>query len=194
VEDFSWDFMPTVDCSKQRLLHFGLCGQLTPRVRTIVAVVDGECRMLKSLGDLLASAGYDARLFSSAEEFLADPGIRATACLICGVSGIDLMFRIKAEGMELPCILLTDRAEPDTVLFCRTGGAKFFFPKLIPGRELLAAVALATNRLGVSRRTGFADSLAGRAVSRLRTFLGWQVFVHAYAALFRSAAGANRPT
>jgi FixJ family two-component response regulator len=185
--------MPTVDCSKQRLLHYGLC-HLTPTARTIVAVVEGECRILKSLGALLAWAGYDARLFPSAEQFLADPGIRATACLVCGVSGIDIMSRIKAEGIELPCILLTDRDEPDTVLFCRTGGAKFFFPKPISGPALLAAVALVTNRPGVSRRTGFADTLAGRAVSHLRAFLGWQLFVHAYAALFRSAASANRPT
>jgi DNA-binding response OmpR family regulator len=110
------------------------------------------------------------------------------------VSGIDLMSRIKAEGMELPGILLTDRDDPDTVLFCRTGGAKFLFPKPILGPELLAAVALVTNRLGVSRRTGFADSLVGRAVSYLRAVLGRQLFVHAFAALFRSAASANRPT
>jgi FixJ family two-component response regulator len=174
-------------------------GCLTGPSRTIVAVVDGDCRALKSLGDLLASAGYDARLFSSAEEFLAGPAIQATGCLICavdlsGVSGIDLMSRIKAEGMELPGILLTDRDDPDTVLFCRAGGAKFLFPKPILGPELLAAVALVTNRLGVSRRTGFADSLAGRAVSYLRAFLGRQLFVHAYSALFRSAASVNRPT
>ena len=161
MDDFSWYLMPTVDCSEQRLLHFGLCGHLTPTVRTTVAVVDGECRSLKSLGDLLASAGYDARLFSSAEEFLAGPGIRATACLICGVSGID-MSRIKAEGMELPCILLTDRDDPDTVLFCRTGGAKFLFPKPILGPELLAAISLVTDRPGVSRRTGFALSSEAR--------------------------------
>ena len=182
VDDFSWDLMPTVDCSEQRLLHFG-----SPAVRTVVAVVDGECRSLKSLGDLLASAGYDARLFSSAEEFLAGPGIRATACLICGVSGIDLMSRIRAEGMELPCILLTGRDDPGTVLFCRTGGAKFLFPKPILGPELLAAISLVTNRPGVSRRTGL-------AVSHLRAFLGRQLFVHAYSALFRGAASANRPT
>jgi FixJ family two-component response regulator len=184
VDHFSWDSMPTVDCSEQRLLHFGLRGHLTPTVRTIVAVVDGECRILKSLGDLLDSAGYDARLFSSAEEFLAGPDIRATGCLICavdlsGLSGIDLMCRIKVEAMELPGILLTDRDDPDTVLFCRTGGAKFLFPKPIPGPELLAAVALVTNRLCVYRRAGFADSLVGRAVSHLRAFLGRQHFEHA---------------
>lgn len=159
--------------------------------RTIVVVVDGDCRVLKSLGDLLASAGYDARLFSSAEEFLASPGIRATGCLICavdlsGVSGIDLMCCLKAEGMELPCILLTDRDESDTVLFCRTGGAKFLFPKPILGPELLTAVALVTNGLGVSRRIRFADSLVGRAVGHLRAFLGWQLVANAYSALFRS--------
>ena len=180
VDDFSWDLMPTVDCSEQRLLHFGLCGHLTPRVRTIVAVVDGECRIVKSLGDLLASGGYDARLFSSAEEFLAGPDIRATACLICGVSGIDLISRIQAEGMELPCILLTDRDDPDTVLFCRTGGAKFLFPKPILGPELLAAISLVTNRPGVSLRTGFAESLVGRAASHLRAFLGRQLLVHTH--------------
>jgi FixJ family two-component response regulator len=163
-------------------------GCLMGPARTIVVVVDGDRRVLKSLGDLLTSAGYDARVFSSAEQFLASPGIRATSCLICGVGGIDLMCRIKAEGKELPCILLTDRDESDTVLFCRTGGAKFLFPKTILGPELLAAVALVTSRLGVSRRIGFADALAGSAVGHLRAFLGRQLFAHAYSALFRGAA------
>jgi DNA-binding response OmpR family regulator len=167
-------------------------GCLMGPARPMVVVVDGDCRVLKSLGDLLASAGYDARLFSSAEEFLASPGIRATGCLICavdlsGVSGIDLICRIKAEGMELPCILLTDRDEPDTVLFCQTGGAKFLFPKPVLGPELLTAVALVTKRPGVSRRLGFADSLVGRAAGHLRPFLGRQLLAHVYPALFSSA-------
>src|SRR5690606_26546737 len=39
--------------------------------RNIVAIVDDDPRLLESLEDLLESAGYEARTFSSAGTFLA---------------------------------------------------------------------------------------------------------------------------
>src|ERR1700735_1466783 len=55
------------------LLSVLLEGCLVGHAERTVEVVAGDCRSLKSLGDLLVRAGYDARLFSSAEEFLAGP-------------------------------------------------------------------------------------------------------------------------
>ncbi len=159
--------------------------------RVIVVVVDDNLRVLKALGDLLSSAGYDVRLFSSGVEFLANPDIRNTRCLISGISmsgmnGIDLLRRIKAQGIEVPCILLTGHDDTDTVLFCRTEGARFLLPKPIIGPELLAAVSLVTNCLSFSRRIGFVDALRS-AVSRAGAFSGRPLVSRACSALFGSA-------
>ena len=156
-----------------------------------VAVVDDNRRVLKALGDLLGSAGYDARLFSSGEEFLANPDIRNTRCLISdigmsGMNGIDLLRRIKTQGMELPCILLTGRDDTDTAFFCRTEGARFLLPKPIVGPELLAAISLITNCPGSSERSGFVDTLRS-AVSRASAFSGRPLVSRACSALFGSA-------
>jgi FixJ family two-component response regulator len=161
--------------------------------KVTVVVVDDDLRVLKALGDLLDPAGYDARLFSSGQEFLACPDVRNARCLISdigmpGMNGIELLRRIKAQGMDLPCILLTDRDETETVLFCRTEGARFLLPKPIIGQELLAAVSLVINRLSSSQRIGFVDALRS-AVSRARAFSD-RPLVSRVAALF---AGAKTP-
>ncbi len=120
--------------------------------KAIVAIVDDDWRVLQSLGNLLSSAGYDVRLFSSAENFLASPDIEISGCFISGirmpgVSGIELLRRVNAKETKLPGILLTDCSEADAVLFCRAEGARFIFHKPPEGPELLAAVALLTSSL-----------------------------------------------
>jgi two-component system, LuxR family, response regulator FixJ len=89
----------------------------------------------------LSSAGYDARLFSSGEEFLANPYIRTAECLISdidlrGMSGIDLLRRIEAQGIKLPCILLAGSGKTDRLHFYFAEGVRFLFPKPILGVEL----------------------------------------------------------
>jgi two-component system, LuxR family, response regulator FixJ len=95
--------------------------------KAIVLVVDNDRRVLRSVGNLLSSAGYDARLFSAGEDVLTSPDIKSAGCFLADigmsdVSGLDVLRRINATGMELPCILLTDNAEMDTLTFCRTKG------------------------------------------------------------------------
>jgi FixJ family two-component response regulator len=125
--------------------------------KAIVVVVDDDMRVLRSLGNLLSSAGYDARLFSAVEDVLTSPDIKSAGCFIADigipdVSGLDVLRRINATGMELPCILLTRNSvmDRDTVTFCRTRGAKFLFRKPVNGPELLAAVALLTSSPGLA--------------------------------------------
>jgi FixJ family two-component response regulator len=127
---------------------------------TIVVVVDDDRQVLISLGSLLSSAGYDARLFSAAEDVLTSLDIKSAGCFIAdiglpGVSELDVVRRINATEMELPCILLTRNSEMDrdTVTFCRTKGAKFLFQKPVKGPELLAAVVFLTSSPALARPT-----------------------------------------
>jgi hypothetical protein len=79
---------------------------------------------------------------------------------------MDRLRQVHAIAIELPRILLADRNEMGTALFCRPEGARFLFSKPIVGPELLAAVALITGCPKVVQRIGFSDA-AGRAMGQL---------------------------
>ena len=81
----------------------------------MISIVDDDKSVRKSTKALVRSLGYSARTFSSAEEFLgSDPG--ETNCLILdiqmgGLSGVELLDRLIAEGRDTPVIFVT--AFPD---------------------------------------------------------------------------------
>ena len=108
----------------------------------IVAVVDDDPRLLESLGDLLESAGYVARSFSSAESLLAS-GVSGLDVLITdigmpGMDGFELRERMKKAHPDLPVFLITGRHEiADQDRAQRIGG---FFRKPFDAMALLAAI------------------------------------------------------
>ncbi len=69
------------------------------QARTI-AVIDDDLRVLESLINLLASFGYKAEGYCSAEEFLDADGMQKSSCVITDVemrqmSGLGLLHHIK---------------------------------------------------------------------------------------------------
>ncbi len=77
-----------------------------------VAIVDDDASVRKSLKRLLCAAGFDARPFGSAEEFLreAEPGSYACVILdikLLGMSGFDLYRDLQTRGVRLPAIFIT---------------------------------------------------------------------------------------
>ncbi|MGC1712006.1 MAG: response regulator [Methyloceanibacter sp.] len=81
----------------------------------MISIVDDDESVRESTKALVRSLGYSARTFSSAEEFLeSEPG--ETNCLILdiqmgGLSGVELLERLIAEGRHTPVIFVT--AFPD---------------------------------------------------------------------------------
>jgi FixJ family two-component response regulator len=110
--------------------------------RLVVAVVDDDPRLLESLADLLESAGYVARSFSSAGSLLAG-GLSGVDLLITdigmpGTNGFELRDLVKKARPELPVFLITGRheiADQD-----RAQGISGFFHKPFDAKVLLAAV------------------------------------------------------
>lgn len=110
--------------------------------KPVVAVVDDDPRLLESLEDLLESAGYVARSFSSAGSLLAT-GLSGVDLLITdigmpGTDGFELRDRVKQTWPDLPVFLITGRheiADQD-----RAQGISGFFRKPFDARVLLAAV------------------------------------------------------
>jgi FixJ family two-component response regulator len=110
-----------------------------------MSVVDDDQSIRESLPDLLKEFGFEARAFSSAEEFLASDCLAETRCLILdvampGMTGPELQRELKRRGEEIPIVFITgqkdDRVRPQLI---EEGAADCLF-KPFSDTALLAAV------------------------------------------------------
>ena len=84
--------------------------------RSLVSVVDDDESVRESLPDLLRELGFAAKVFSSAEEFLASDYVDQTRCLILdvampGMTGPDLQRELKLRRKEIPIIFITGNSD-----------------------------------------------------------------------------------
>ena len=112
--------------------------------KPIVAVVDDDSRVLRSLEDMLESAGYRVRLFASAKQFLGT-AIAEVDCVISdigmpGADGFELQQIIRNSRPTLPVILITGRHEFATTEHEAARGGRLLFEKPFDTRQLLAAI------------------------------------------------------
>lgn len=78
----------------------------------LVAIVEDDPASRKTLHRVLRMGGYEAALYTSAEEFLSSPPTPAPLALVLdvnlpGISGLDLQRRLKDEGSRIPVIIIT---------------------------------------------------------------------------------------
>lgn len=78
----------------------------------VVAVVEDDPGMLRSIERLLKAYKYETAIFTSAEAFLNDTAASAASCLVLdihlgGMSGIDLRRQLTASGSNLPVIFIS---------------------------------------------------------------------------------------
>ncbi|AMX97762.1 response regulator [Mesorhizobium ciceri] len=113
------------------------------KVRPVVAIVDDDPRLLESLENLLESAGYAPRSFSSAGSLLvsglSDVDLLITDIGMPGTDGFELRDQVKKTRADLPVFLITGRHEIADQY--RAKGISGFFRKPFDGQALLAAVA-----------------------------------------------------
>lgn len=77
----------------------------------VVAVIDDDLAVLDSLRFLLETIGYTVAAYNSASAFLADPATDP-ACLIVDqhmpyMTGLELVARLRAQGVAIPFLLVT---------------------------------------------------------------------------------------
>jgi FixJ family two-component response regulator len=111
------------------------------QARTI-AVVDDDKRVIESLINLLASSGYKAEGYSSAEEFLDSGGLQKSACVITDVemgqiSGLGLLHHINGTASSLPVVIITGKPTEKSESFYLEKGAVGFFRKPVDGDALV---------------------------------------------------------
>jgi FixJ family two-component response regulator len=115
----------------------------------IVAVVDDDPGVLKSLERLLKTNGYAARPYISALEFLKDGGLFKIDCIISDIgmpdiNGFELQRLAGIQRPELPVILIT--ARPDLCsLDAAAANNRGFLQKPFSSLDLLGALAVALN-------------------------------------------------
>jgi FixJ family two-component response regulator len=119
---------------------------------SIVHVVDDDEDVRKGTARLITAAGFEARTYATATDFLeaVEPG--TPGCLILDLrlpdhSGLDLQATLIERGVPIPIVFVSGHgAIPDSVRAIR-GGAVDFLTKPVDATVLLAAVerALAQN-------------------------------------------------
>jgi FixJ family two-component response regulator len=113
--------------------------------RRIIAVIDDDFRVLESLQNLLASFGYKAETYSSAEHFLASGGPSHSNCIIADVhmpqmTGLELLQQLRSSRCETPVIVITGRPSANSEAFYLDKGADGFFRKPVDGQALVALI------------------------------------------------------
>ena len=120
---------------------------------TLVAIVDDDQSVQRSLQDLIESDGLSALCFNSAEQFLGSEARGKAACLIAdirmpGMSGLELQAKLKAERSGLPVIFITAHGDAGNRIHAMRQGAVEFLSKPFDDAVLLEIVHTALERWG----------------------------------------------
>jgi FixJ family two-component response regulator len=122
-----------------------------------VFVVDDDISVRESLELLIRNAGWQPRVFASAQEFLALPRVLAPSCLVLDVSlpdlsGLDLQKLVAGDRPEMPIVFITGYGDvPMTVQAMKAGAVEFLtkpFNDEVLLNALRHAIARSHNALG----------------------------------------------
>ena len=124
-----------------------------PESEAVVAIVDDDPWALDGLQRLIRSAGWRAKTFASAQEFLVRPDAEEPTCLVLvldlqlpGLSGLDLQKRMAEVGLEIPIIFLTGHGDIPASVQAMKAGAVEFLTKPVDEQKLLQAIQDAIER------------------------------------------------
>jgi len=121
------------------------------RKEKMVAIIEDDESYRVAVRRLLKSAGFSARSFASAEDFLSSGEQRETGCLIAdirmpGMSGLDLQSKLNSDHCPIPTIFITAHGDEKMRLQAMRGGAVKFLAKPFDGEVLIEAVRVALGR------------------------------------------------
>jgi two-component system response regulator FixJ len=132
----------------------------TMQPEPVVYVIDDDEAVRQSLEFLLRTAGFTVRSFESAKAFLEIMPQPRSGCIITdvrmpGISGIDLLRRVKELGLDIPVIMITGHGDISLAVEAMKIGATDFLEKPFDDDQLLAAL-----RSTLSRDAGKAERKA----------------------------------
>lgn len=132
-----------------------------------VHVVDDDPAIRDSLVWLFEARGLPVRTWESGEAFLAGLDAATRGCVLLdlrmsGLSGLDVLDRLEAQGSTLPVIVLTGHGDVPLAVQSLKKGAVDFVEKPFDGGDLVARVC---DALALEERR-HAEATATRAVER----------------------------
>ena len=113
-----------------------------------VAIVDDEEGIRKALSRLLRASGLDAESYANGQEFLDAAAEHRPDCVVLdlhmpGMSGLQVLRKLKAAGQRLSIVVITAHDEPETRERCIDAGACAYLRKPLEDRLLLNAISAA---------------------------------------------------
>jgi two-component system response regulator FixJ len=116
----------------------------------VVTIIDDDESVRSSLTFLVECAGHNVRAFDSAESFLeaiAEQGSEA-GCIVTdvrmpGLSGVELVHRLKAMDCREPVIVITGHADVPMAIQAMKAGIADFIEKPFSDEEILGAISAA---------------------------------------------------
>lgn len=137
---------------------------MTDTSNSVVHVVDDDAAIRDSLSFLLDSAGFTAHTYEAASALLArigelEPGCIVTDVRMPGMTGLELVARLKELGLPHPVIVLTGHADVALAIEAMKAGVLDFLEKPFDDEALLGAVrsALAAGEDKFDRRAEQAE-------------------------------------
>jgi len=119
----------------------------------LVHVIDDDEAIRESLSFLFGTVGLEVRTYESGAVFLtALPGVNA-GCIVTdvrmpGISGVDLLHRLRELGVQMPVIVITGHGDVQLAVEAMKIGARDFIEKPFDDELILGAVRTALNDVG----------------------------------------------
>lgn len=116
-----------------------------------IYVIDDDESARIGLGRLLRSAGFQVKIFASAQEFLDHGPVENGGLIILdvrmpGINGLELQKRLAAKGSTLPIIFISGFEDPLARGEALKSGAIAFLQKPVDEQTLLGAIEAASQR------------------------------------------------
>ncbi|MGY4313572.1 response regulator transcription factor [Bradyrhizobium sp. JR3.5] len=110
-----------------------------------IAVIDDDDSFRVALVESLSSLGYLVDGYSSAEDYIGRVGSRSFSCVVTdihmpGMSGLDLMQHLSAEGSTTPVVLITAKSDINLETKAAVAGAVCLLRKPFEINDLIGCI------------------------------------------------------
>jgi two-component system CheB/CheR fusion protein len=123
-----------------------LNGAVSVGARDKIFVVDDDERVREAIRAVLEDDGWLVESYSSCEGFLEALHPEKSACLLIdaylpGMSGLELLAKLRADGRHLPAIMITGNADVSMAVKAMKAGASDFIEKPVGREDLISSIS-----------------------------------------------------
>jgi two-component system response regulator PilR (NtrC family) len=143
---------------------------------TTILIVDDEKSMRDFLNILLTKEGYDVIVASDGEQALSSLGNNHIDLVVSdirmpGISGLELLTKVKDESEDIPVIMITAFASPNDAVLAMKNGAYDYISKPFNVDEIKSVIYAATNRTESTLKAQQAEQLFPEIIGKGKEML-----------------------